>query len=582
VTSLLTNNAALSALTTLKGIGLQVDVTTKRVSTGQRVSDAADNAAYWAIATAVRTDNAALGAVKDSLGLGASAVDTAYNGLNSVLSDLQALRAKLQTALQPGVDRAKVQTEIQAIQTRMKATADSSTSSGQNWLSVDSASTNLAYRPTQNVVAGFTRDITGTVSFSRIGVDVAGIKLYDASTASVSTPATAARLTGPVSMGGAPGFVSGTADFSGTNEAAIRLYSSGGTDTLILNRETLAAAVKNLAKVTPDELVEALNNQIAASPALRSDVTAARDASGRLRFETTASGAGAYLVAITGTSTLGKSWLDIGFGGSAGIAAYPPVVAAAQPYANLNLSGANTKTITFNDGTTTTTVTLNAASTPAPANPASVTFAEIHAMLNANLALQGSGIGFGTSSSGSGVNYLVLNGAGSGPAATVTVGGADAPAFGFVVGQSGTGSTGVNGSQTPTARGSDAATTLGRGILDTVGTHGFAVSTIDIAGLSGTAGDATLADVITQVEAVIARVTDAGTKLGANKTQIDGQRSFVETLMKANDRTVGILVDADVEEESTRLKALQTQQQLSVQGLGIANGASAGILALFR
>ena len=116
MTSLLTNSAAMTALTTLKSINSNLDATSNRVSTGQRVSNAADNAAYWSIATTVRTDNASLSAVKDSLGLGSSAVDTAYNGLNSILSDLQNMRAKLQTALQPGVDRSKVQTEIAALQ----------------------------------------------------------------------------------------------------------------------------------------------------------------------------------------------------------------------------------------------------------------------------------------------------------------------------------------------------------------------------------------------------------------------------------------------------------------------------------
>ncbi len=122
MTSLLTNNAAMTALTTLKNINQNLDTTSNRVSTGQRVSAASDNAAYWSIATTVRTDNASLGAVKDSLGLGSSAVDTAYNGLNSILSDLQNMRAKLQTALTPGVDRTKVQVEIAAIQSKMKAT----------------------------------------------------------------------------------------------------------------------------------------------------------------------------------------------------------------------------------------------------------------------------------------------------------------------------------------------------------------------------------------------------------------------------------------------------------------------------
>jgi flagellin len=35
-------------------------------------------------------------------------------------------------------------------------------------------------------------------------------------------------------------------------------------------------------------------------------------------------------------------------------------------------------------------------------------------------------------------------------------------------------------------------------------------------------------------------------------------------------------------EESTRLKALQTQQQLGIQALSIANSSAEGILTLFR
>lgn len=132
-------------------------------------------------------------------------------------------------------------------------------------------------------------------------------------------------------------------------------------------------------------------------------------------------------------------------------------------------------------------------------------------------------------------------------------------------------------------KGTDAGTSNAKGILDTVdGTTSQSIASINISTLVGTTGDATLAALITQVDKAIASVTNAGTKLGANKTQIDGQKAFVDTLMKANDRTVGILVDADVEEESTKLKALQTQQQLAVQALSIANGASATVLSLFR
>ena len=42
------------------------------------------------------------------------------------------------------------------------------------------------------------------------------------------------------------------------------------------------------------------------------------------------------------------------------------------------------------------------------------------------------------------------------------------------------------------------------------------------------------------------------------------------------------MVDADMEEVSARLQALQTQQQLGVQSLSIANQAPQAILSLFR
>ncbi|MGP4667681.1 flagellin, partial [Agrobacterium pusense] len=45
---------------------------------------------------------------------------------------------------------------------------------------------------------------------------------------------------------------------------------------------------------------------------------------------------------------------------------------------------------------------------------------------------------------------------------------------------------------------------------------------------------------------------------------------------------IGRLVDAEMNEESTKLKALQTQQQLAVQALSIANNDSQSILSLFR
>ncbi len=71
MTSILTNVAAMAALQTLRGINDSLESTQNRVSSGYRVEKAADNAAYWSIATTMRSDNKALSAVSDALGLGA-------------------------------------------------------------------------------------------------------------------------------------------------------------------------------------------------------------------------------------------------------------------------------------------------------------------------------------------------------------------------------------------------------------------------------------------------------------------------------------------------------------------------------
>jgi flagellin len=119
--SLLTNSAAMTALQTLRNVSSNLQTTENRISTGQRVATASDNAAYWSIATSMRADNAALSAVSDSLGLSAATVDTQYTALTTVLgsdgnSGLNKLEALLVEAKTAGIDRVKIQSEVTQIQ----------------------------------------------------------------------------------------------------------------------------------------------------------------------------------------------------------------------------------------------------------------------------------------------------------------------------------------------------------------------------------------------------------------------------------------------------------------------------------
>lgn len=105
-----------------------------------------------------------------------------------------------------------------------------------------------------------------------------------------------------------------------------------------------------------------------------------------------------------------------------------------------------------------------------------------------------------------------------------------------------------------------------------------------LAGLTGmdvttTAG---AQDALAAIEGLIQTSVNAAARFGSVETRISSQLSFVSKLSDALRTGIGAMIDADMEEASARLQALQTQQQLGIQSLAIANQAPQSILALFR
>ena len=178
MSSLLTNSTAMTALQTLRSVSSQLSTTQNRISTGQRVATASDNAAYWSIATSMRADNAALSAVSDSLGLSAATVDTEYTALTTVIGNKDSGLTKLQSLLveakTAGIDRTKIQADVTQIQQQMKATANAATFNGVNWLS-----TTATTPTTVNLVSSFSR-VGGTPTIGSITVTTANYSLYTA------------------------------------------------------------------------------------------------------------------------------------------------------------------------------------------------------------------------------------------------------------------------------------------------------------------------------------------------------------------------------------------------------------------
>ena len=228
--SIITNNSAISALSTLRSINQSLEKTQNAVSSGYRVDSAKDNAAYWSIATTMRSDNKALGAVEDAIGLAAAKTDTAYNGMQSAIDVVSEIKAKLVAAREPGVDKLKINKELNELKSQLGSIAQSSAFSGENWL-YNSSSTAVG---SKQMVGSFVRDATGNVSIKTIDFNAANSVLIDTNTASRGI------LTKDVTIAGAP---SGTTTSSVTHQL---LVTGTATSSITLTSTTTGDQVEGM------------------------------------------------------------------------------------------------------------------------------------------------------------------------------------------------------------------------------------------------------------------------------------------------------------------------------------------------
>ena len=215
MSSINTNVSAMVALQSLNKTNAALETTQKRISTGYRVGSAEDNAAYWSIATTMRSDNSALSTVKDALGLGAATIDVAYTAINSAIDVSKEIKNKLVAARQPGVDRSKIQSELTELQNQLQSIGDSAVFSGQNWLSTDSSV--AGYNANKSIVASFSRT-GGAISIGTITIDTSGMTLYDAGAAATEA-----------------GIVDGLRDATGAIDNAAGTFSIATLDISLLS-----------------------------------------------------------------------------------------------------------------------------------------------------------------------------------------------------------------------------------------------------------------------------------------------------------------------------------------------------------
>lgn len=189
MSSILTNAAALTALQSLNATNKNLQVTQGRIATGMRVAEASDNAAYWSIATTMRSDNKANSVVQDALGLGAGKVDTAYTAMNKAIDVVDQIKQKVLLAkTSSGADRERIQTEIGNLQSQLKDNITGANYAGSNLLQT---SGNAAATDTKlTVMTSYNRDSAGKVTTGTIDVDFKNTRLIDSDASAAASAKT--------------------------------------------------------------------------------------------------------------------------------------------------------------------------------------------------------------------------------------------------------------------------------------------------------------------------------------------------------------------------------------------------------
>ncbi|MBJ3763169.1 flagellin [Maribius pontilimi] len=452
MSSILTNNSAMVALQTLKGINKNLANVQNQISTGKSVGTAKDNAAVWAISKVMESDVSGFKAISSSLSLGESTVSVARQASETVTDLLTQMKEKIVASQESNVDRDKIQTDIEALRSQIESVVGAAQFNGLNLL--DATPENI----------GATNTIAQQIENSTNG-DVKVLSSLDRSASGVTS-----------------------SSISVSKESLSQTAQTAGTVATSATTMAATAVTANTATIA---------NNATESFGINGDTaTAAR---------------GGNRVLAGDTYTIAASFFDkLAPVAGAGIA-----TDISDPVAYVAKAGDTTADIAEN-----LALRVNQA----------LTKAGYDEDYQASFVDNGDGT----------AEFQITNSSGSAGNA------AFAPAD-FVVTTGGTAGGGLE-----------------------------ILADMDVSSANG--AKAALA----AVENLISTTIDSAASFGSAQGRIEIQSEFISGLTDALKSGIGTLVDADMEEASARLQALQVQQQLGVQSLSIANQAPQSILSLFR
>jgi flagellin len=182
MSSILTNNGAMVALQTLKNTNSNMSMVQREIATGKSIGSAKDNAAVWAISKVMEADVTGFKAISDSLALGESTVGVARNATETVTELLTEIKDKVVAAQEDNVDRAKLQTDIEALREQIKTVVGSAQFNGLNLVNGSQKDAGTSGAPGIDVLSSLDRSGTGEVTTNNISVETVNLST-DAGTA---------------------------------------------------------------------------------------------------------------------------------------------------------------------------------------------------------------------------------------------------------------------------------------------------------------------------------------------------------------------------------------------------------------
>ncbi len=518
----------------------------------------------------MRSDNRAFSAVSDAIELGAAAVDTAYAATSSIIDILGEFKAKLVAAKEKGVDKSKIQDELNQLSAQAQAAVISASFSGQNWLSTN-ASTHLMETTelATDVASSFVRSENGAVAVTTTKVNLKNTSMLNAGGGGIlqkelggvgdiggfrSTGINSVAhegheshsFTGPATFGTTDyitfdlvvdaGTLSGGITYSGLRIDKAVIDSALGTSDGTIHDG--AEMRKVLQKVFADNAVKATANET-----MFTGSTTATDVFEIGSLETSGH-PGSSIDISNVVSNLGSSY-PAGF--AMGLE-NPP----RQNHDNMYPEAWFDFTKPFTVSPT-SQIFFDAQVGPGAPQSFTIDRATVDAALGTTDGTVGSAADLATV-----IEYVT-----TGMGLSVTTSGnqltfsADRTMF------------------------PEAGNRAARVMVGNVTSNPTWALEFDLAEVDVTTSSFTVDEYLVGVEYMLHRSTTSGSVLGSLDKRLGMQSDFVSHLQASMTSGIGRLVDADMEEVSARLTAQQTQQQLSVQALQIANRGPSTILQLY-